>query len=89
MEALTLKAIQSVQRSDVAYCKFITSNDVGGTGGHQAGYHIHKNAWPILFHSPGEKGSNEEKLVKINWQDDFKRQADLSTMVLEPEMNTD
>lgn len=75
MEALALNAIESVQRSEIAYCKFITPNDTGETGGHQSGYHIHKNAWSLLFESPGEKGSNKEKLVKIKWQNDFETES--------------
>lgn len=71
MESIVLKAIESVQRSRVAYSKFITPNDTGDTGGHQAGYHIHKNSWSLLFDSPGEKGANKDKFVTIKWQDDF------------------
>src|SRR5258706_6745598 len=71
MEALASKAIESVQRSELAYCKFITSNDTGGTGAHQAGYHIHKNAWSLIFETQGQKGSNKDKFVTIKWQDDF------------------
>ncbi len=71
MENLAQKAIQSVQQSELAYCKFITANDTGETGGHQAGFHIHKNSWELIFDSPGEKGSNKEKQVKILWQGDF------------------
>lgn len=71
MESIVLKAIESVQRSNVAYSKFITPNDTGDTGGHQAGFHIHKNAWALLFDSPGEKGANKDKFVTIKWQDDF------------------
>jgi len=75
MEALALNAIESVQRSEIAYCKFITPNDTGETGGHQSGYHIHKNAWSLLFESQGERGSNKEKLVKIKWQNDFETES--------------
>lgn len=64
-------AVKASQDSLVAYCKFITANDAGETGGHQAGYHIHKSAWPLFFDTPGKKGSNDEKFVKIQWQDDF------------------
>ncbi len=64
-------AIESVQASKVAYTKFITANDTGDTGGHQAGFHIHKNAWSLLFDSPGTKGENKDKFVTIKWQGDF------------------
>jgi type II restriction enzyme len=71
MENIVTKAIQSAQQSEVAFTKFITPNDTGATGGHQAGYHIHKNSWQLFFDSAGVKGSNEDKFVTIKWQGDF------------------
>jgi hypothetical protein len=71
MDSPALKAITSVQQSELAYCKFITANDTGETGGHQAGFHIHKGAWELAFSSPGEKGSNKESFVTIKWSNDF------------------
>lgn len=65
------KAISAVLSSKIAFCKFITANDTGDTGGHQSGFHIHKNAWPLAFDSHGVKGSNKETFVNIKWQDDF------------------
>ena len=63
--------IQSAAQSKVSMCKFITPNDVGATGGHQAGFHIHKNASKVFFDSEGQKGSNKDKQIKIKWQNDF------------------
>lgn len=71
MESVALRAIDSAQRAEIAYCKFITPNDTGQTGGHQAGYHLHIDSWPLFFDSPGQKGSNKERFVKIRWQDSF------------------
>ncbi|MCB9205185.1 MAG: restriction endonuclease [Flavobacteriales bacterium] len=70
MEALQ-QAINSVQQSELAFCKFITANDTGSTGGHQAGFHIGKAAWPLMFDAPGSKGSNKDKFITIRWQNDF------------------
>lgn len=69
------KAIQAVQDSEIAFSKYITANDTGATGGHQAGFHVHKNAWPMFFDSPGEKGVNRDKYVTIRWQDDFETES--------------
>lgn len=69
------RAIKASQEGTVAYCKFITANDVGTTGGHQSGYHMHKSAWPLFFDSPGERGSNDEAFVTIMWQDDFETES--------------
>jgi hypothetical protein len=71
VDTLVPKAIASVQKAELAYCKFITANDTGETGGHQAGFHIHQNAWELAFNSQGEKGSNKDSFVTIRWQDDF------------------
>ena len=64
-------AIQGVQQSKAAFCRFITGNDTGTTGSHQAGFYIPKCASALLFDKPGVKGENKEKVVKIKWQDDF------------------
>lgn len=75
MESILSKAISSAQNAQVAFCKFITANDVGATGAHQAGFHIHKNAWPLFFDGEGEKGSNKDKYITIKWQNDFETQS--------------
>jgi type II restriction enzyme len=69
------KVVQSVQESPIAFSKYITANDVGATGGHQAGFHIHKEAWPLFFDTPGEKGTNKDKYVIIRWQADFETES--------------
>lgn len=75
MEEILNKAILSVQESSVSFSKYITANDTGATGGHQAGFHIHKNAWPLFFDTPGQKGENKDKYITIRWQDDFETQS--------------
>jgi type II restriction enzyme len=64
-------AIQTCTDSPIAFSKFITANDTGATGGHQAGFHIHKHSWKLFFNAPGEKGNNKDVFVKIKWQNDF------------------
>ena len=71
VEGYALQAIQSVLGGQKAYCKFLSGNDTGLTGAHQAGIYISKPSIPILFDEPGEKGSNKEKWVKIKWQNDL------------------
>ncbi|WKZ31252.1 MAG: type II restriction endonuclease [Candidatus Dojkabacteria bacterium] len=65
------QAIEAVKRGSVAFSKFITSNDAGVTGGHQSGFHLHKNSYPLFFETQGVKGENSEKFAKIKWQGDF------------------
>lgn len=69
------KAIQSAQQAEIAFSKFIKPNDTGTTGGHQAGFHMHKNSWPLFFETPGEKGVNKDHFVTIRWQDDFETES--------------
>lgn len=71
MNSILNSAIQSVQHSKAAWCRFITGNDTGATGSHQAGFYVPKCASALLFDEPGKKGENKEKTVQIKWQDDF------------------
>src|SRR5665647_1424340 len=71
MDSILQNAVQSAQKAEIAFSKFITANDTGSTGGHQAGFHIHKNAWSLFFDKPGEKGKNKDVFVAIKWQNDF------------------
>ena len=71
MSEILNSAIRSVQQSKAAWCRFITGNDTGTTGSHQAGFYIPKCASELLFDKPGKKGENKEKTVQIKWQDDF------------------
>ena len=71
MSEISNAAIQSLRQSRAAWCRFITGNDTGTTGSHQAGFYIPKCASALLFDEPGRKGENKEKTVQIKWQDDF------------------
>ncbi|MFD2602478.1 type II restriction endonuclease [Flavobacterium suzhouense] len=75
MNDILNKAIQSVQQSEIAFCKYITANDTGATGGHQAGYHIHKKSWKLFFDQPGIKGTNKDRFITIRWQDSFETES--------------
>lgn len=68
---LISKAVEDFEKSKMAYTKFTSANDTGSTGGHQAGWHIHKGAWNLFFDEPGVKGNNKDRFIKIKWQDDF------------------
>lgn len=63
------QAIQACNESELAFCKFISANDVGGTGSHQSGFYIAKDAWSLLFDRPGAKGENMDRFVSICWHD--------------------
>ena len=65
------QAVYAVLCGQQAFCKFLSANDTGKTGGHQAGIYISKPSIPILFDEAGIKGENKDKWVKIKWQNDF------------------
>ena len=71
MSDIVILAIESVNKSLTSFCKFISANDAGKTGGHQEGFYIPKNSIPLMFGVPGVKGTNKERLIKIKWQNDF------------------
>ena len=66
---LATQAILSVMGGKKSFCKFLSANDTGKTGGHQAGIYIAKPAVPIIFDHPFEKGLNHDRWVNIEWQD--------------------
>jgi hypothetical protein len=69
------RALAAVEHSELSFCKYITANDTGSTGAHQAGFHFPKKAWPLFFDSPGVKGNNKDKQVEIFWNDEFFTQS--------------
>lgn len=75
MNNILSAAIEAVQNGHMAFAKFITANDTGATGAHQAGFHIPKNAWSLFFDSPGMKGANKDRFIKIKWQDTFETES--------------
>ncbi len=69
MQNLASQAIISVMGGKMAFCKFLAANDTGKTGAHQAGLYLSKPAVPILFGQSFQKGQNQDRFVKIAWQD--------------------
>jgi signal transduction histidine kinase len=62
-------AINAVKTHTYSFCKFISANDAGSTGAHQAGLYIPKNSINLIFDEPGQVGSNMEKFAEIEWSD--------------------
>ena len=71
-EELVSKAIESVTNGQSSYCKFLSSNDSGETGGHQSGILISLSARDMLF-TPEEMQNNHilKKTGRILWQNDY------------------
>ncbi|MCQ2611974.1 MAG: type II restriction endonuclease [Treponemataceae bacterium] len=75
MESIVYKVIEDSANSDKIFCKFLSANDTGETGGHQSGIYIPKNSFSLIFDTLGVKGENKESSNKIKWQDDFETEA--------------
>jgi hypothetical protein len=69
------EAIQAVLNSKASFFKFISSNDSGETGGHQAGILIPKPAVPVIFPRLFPRGKNESNFAEIVWEDGFVTQS--------------
>lgn len=75
MESILNKAIQSAQRAEISYCKFLAANDTKATDGHQSGYLIGKSSWPMFLNNQPKKGENIKVDLTIKWQDDFETKS--------------
>ena len=74
--SIASKAIESTIGAERAYCKFLSANDSGETGGHQAGILISKKAIAMLFDkSIKELAHIEKRQVIINWQDELETES--------------
>jgi len=66
---IAIQAIESVNKSEISFCKFLSANDTGETGAHQAGIYIPKPAVKILFDDKFSKGQNHDRRAEIAWHD--------------------
>ena len=69
---LVIKAIDAVLKGSDSFCKFLSANDSGETGGHQSGILISVSAKAMLF-TDQEMRENHilKKTETIRWQDDY------------------
>jgi hypothetical protein len=72
MGELVLSAINAVNEGLNAYCKFLSANDSGETGGHQKGILVSRTASRMMFTEEEILGNHIlKKTRKVKWQDDF------------------
>lgn len=69
MTSRSHEAIQTARTGRKVFCKFLSANDTGSTGAHQAGIYIPKKSFQILFDQPGVRGQNKDRHVNILWHD--------------------
>ena len=61
------EAGQAARRVDRVLVKWVTANDAGVTGSHQAGFHLAKESWPLFFERAGRDGENVKADLRIDW----------------------
>ncbi|MDE7431082.1 MAG: type II restriction endonuclease [Lachnospiraceae bacterium] len=70
------QAIKSVLNSNKGFCKFLSANDTGATGGHQSGILFSKSAVEMMFSRRElEQEGIPKRTVKIRWLDDFETES--------------
>lgn len=74
-EGYANQAIQSVLNSQQAYCKFLSANDSGATGGHQSGILVSKSAKEMMFAKALENENILKRTVEIQWQNDLRTES--------------
>ncbi|QQT32870.1 ATP-binding protein [Sphingobacterium multivorum] len=65
-------ALNSLRDSITTFWKFVSSNDAGETGAHQAGLYMPKDSVDFMFENVGVKGENKEKFADLIWSDGTK-----------------
>ena len=71
-DRVVLKAVDSTLKAKQAFCKFLSANDSGETGGHQVGILISKTALEMLFtRQEIEDNHILKRPIHVKWQDDF------------------
>jgi len=70
-ELVWINAVESVHEGQSSFFKFISANDSGETGGHQAGFLIPKSAISAFIDEPRVRGENFTKNIRIEWDDGF------------------
>lgn len=65
------KVIESVESGKEFFCKFLSANDTGATGGHQSGILVSVSAAKMLFKEELPDNGILKRNIKITWQDDI------------------
>lgn len=69
MSPMCERAVADATKYGKAILKFISANDVGLTGGHQAGFYLPVSIWQVFTPHKPEKGVNSEHSVSVLWPD--------------------
>ena len=73
--SLGSQAVEAVNQANMSFCRFLTANDTGESGAHQAGIYMPKNTASLMFDTPGVRGQNKDRYVSIIWNEDFQTES--------------
>ncbi len=69
------KLIFDCSNSSGYFFKYISANDTGTTGAHQAGFYMPRDVWPLFFNEAGKKGENKDSWINIHWEHGIETQS--------------
>ena len=69
------KLVNDCQNSEGYFFKYISANDTGKTGGHQAGFYMPVDIWPLFLKKPGVKGDNKDCWINVKWSNNFETRS--------------
>ena len=72
------QAVAAALKYGTALLKFISANDCGLTGAHQAGFYLPKSAWRSFTPHPPGGGKNVKHRVFIRWPDSRETESDIT-----------
>ena len=75
MNEYASSAIRRSLDGECVYCKFLSANDSGQTGGHQSGILISTKAREMLFREDLSKEHILKRTIRIKWQDDIETES--------------
>lgn len=71
--------VSAASKGIVTYCKFLSANDTGKTGGHQAGILISNSALSMTFPNRNPRQEHiAKRTVQITWNDDIETTSDFT-----------
>lgn len=71
MSNYAVNAINEITSGKKAFCRYLTANDTGKSGAHQAGIYIPKSVATEMFDLKGQKGDLLTQDIRICWQNEF------------------
>ncbi len=61
------EAIEACRNSTAYFFKYVSANDAGTTGTHQAGFYMPQEIWPLFLERPGTRGENLSIEITLHW----------------------